>query len=210
MLRRAKKLQSIFNEFCLQYNQDHFLLSQEEWRQIEYLLWITQPFFKFTTLLSKTKEVSIHLVFSIYNKLFSHLEKSINALKRKKVAWKQLMLASLEAAKTKLSHYYSMTDKIDNNLYAIGTILSPQQKLQFFEGKDWEDPDNDWRAIYRKSLEDYFDIYKQRLSDSQSISKAQLSAITISELEMECVLEESQDLTSGEYDELKQYLESGK
>lgn len=154
MLRRAKRLQSTFDEFCSQYDQDHFALNQEEWRQIEYLLWITQPFFKFITLLSKTKDVSIHLIFSIYNKLFAHLEKSKSALKRKKVAWKQLMLSSLEAAEKKLSHYYNQTDEIDNNLYAIGTILSPQHKLKFFEGKDWEDPVNDWRTIYRTSLEE--------------------------------------------------------
>lgn len=34
--------------------------------------------------------------------------------------------------------------------------------------------------------------------------------MTISELEMECVAEESQPLVSGEYDELKEYLDSGK
>lgn len=210
MLRRAKRLQSTFDEFCSQYDQDHFALSQEEWRQIDYLLWITLPFFKFTTLLSKTKDVSIHLIFSIYNKLFTHLETSKSALKRKKVAWKQLMLASLEAAEKKLSHYYGMTDTIDNNLYAIGTSLSPQQKLQFFEGKDWDDPDNDWRAIYRASLEDYFQTYKQRHSDAQSTSKVQASAVIVSELEAECGVEESQPLQSGEHDELKEYLDSGK
>lgn len=52
------------------------MLDPEEWRQIEYLLWITQPFFKFTTALSKTKDVTIHSVFGIYNKLFEHLETS--------------------------------------------------------------------------------------------------------------------------------------
>ena len=210
MLRRAKRLHSTFDEFCSQYDQDHFALSQEEWRQIEYLLCITQPFFKFTTLLSKTKDISIHLIFSIYNKLFTHLEKSKSALKRKKAPWKQLMLASLEAAEKKLSQYYSMTDTIDNNLYAIGTILSPQQKLQFFEGKDWDDPDNNWRAIYRVSLEDYFQSYKRRHLDAQSTSKARSSAVAISELEMECGVEDSQPLASGEYDELKEYLDSGK
>ncbi|CAP94930.1 hypothetical protein N7489_004599 [Penicillium chrysogenum] len=189
MLRRAKRLQSTFDEFCTQYDQDDFALNQEEWRQIEYLLWITQPFFKFTTLLSKTKDVSIHLIFSIYNKLFAHLEKSKSALKRKKVAWKQLMLSSLEAAEKKLSHYYNQTDDINNNLYAIGTILSPQHKLQFFEGKDWEDPVHDWHA--------------------QSASKTQSPMVAISELEMECQQETSQHLLSGQYDELKEYLESG-
>ncbi|KAK9847191.1 hypothetical protein MYU51_020359 [Penicillium brevicompactum] len=189
MLRRAKRLQSTFDEFCSQYDQDHFALNQEEWRQIEYL-WITQPFFKFTTLLSKTKDAK-------------------NALKRKKVAWKQLMLSSLEAAEKKLSHYYSQTDKIDNNLYAIGTILSPKHKLQFFEGKDWEDPVNDWCTIYRASLENYFESYKQSNLDAQSASNPQSSMVAISELEMECQQETSQPLSSGQYDELKEYLESG-
>lgn len=210
MLRRAKRLQSTFDEFCSQYDQDHFPLNQEEWRQIEYLLWITQPFFKFTTLLSKTKDVSIHLIFSIYNKLFAHLEKSKSALKRKKVAWKQLILSSLEAAEKKLSHYYNQTDEINNNLYAIGTILSPQHKLQFFEGKDWEDPVHDWRTIYRTSLEKYFESYKRSHLDAQSASKTQSPMVAISELEMECQQETSQPLLSGQYDELKEYLESGK
>ncbi|EED11526.1 hypothetical protein TSTA_008220, partial [Talaromyces stipitatus ATCC 10500] len=40
-----------------------------------------------------------------------------------------VMLASLEAAKDKLSIYYKDTDNIDGYLYAIGTILSPQDKL---------------------------------------------------------------------------------
>lgn len=55
------------------------MLDQEEWRQIGYLLWITQPF-KFTTSLSKTKDITIHIVFEIYNNLFDHLEKSIHQL----------------------------------------------------------------------------------------------------------------------------------
>jgi hypothetical protein len=211
MLRRAKRLQSVFDEFCSQYDQDHFMLSAEEWRQIDYLLYITQPFFKFTTLLSKTKDVSIHLVFSIYNKLFNHLEKAKSALRRKKVVWKQLMFLSLEAAEKKLSHYYSMTDEIDNDLYAIGTILSPQQKLDFFKDKDWDDPDIDYCIKYRKSLEDYFQAYKQHYSETQSSSRVQLSADTgISELEMECGAEDSYPSFTGEYDEIKEYLNSGK
>ncbi|KAJ5742625.1 uncharacterized protein N7511_011357 [Penicillium nucicola] len=85
MLRRAKRLQSTFDEFCEHYGQEQFALRAEEWRQVEYLLWITQPFFKFTSLLSQTKDVTIHLVLSIYNRLFDHLEKSIRQLQRKKV-----------------------------------------------------------------------------------------------------------------------------
>jgi hypothetical protein len=209
MLRRAKRLQLVFEEFCSQYDQPHFALSQEEWRQIEYLLWITQPFFKFTTLLSKTKDVTIHLVFSIYNKLFTHLEKLKWQLKRKKVPWKQIMLTALEAAESKLSQYYGMTDKMYGNLYAIGTIISPQQKLQFFSTKEWEDPEIDWRERYRHSFLECFQGYKQRLSSTQS-PIAQSSAIIRSELDMICVPEESQQSASSQDDELKRYLDSSK
>lgn len=92
MLRRAKRLQSTFDEFCAQYDQSNFALSREEWRQIEYLLCITEPFFKFTTALSKTRDVTIYRVFYIYNRLYDHIDKSIRQLQRKNVPWKKVML----------------------------------------------------------------------------------------------------------------------
>ncbi|KAF4213877.1 hypothetical protein CNMCM6805_003710 [Aspergillus fumigatiaffinis] len=192
MLQRAKRLQSTYNAFCSesQYALPHLTLDHEEWRHIEYLLCITQPLFRFTTLLSQTRDVSIHLVFSIYNKLFDHLEKSMDALRRKRVLWKQLVLKALEAAKSKLSHCYAMTDDIPCDLYAI-------------------DPDQDWLTRYRKSLEDYLEPYKKDLSDIQSRSKADKCAITLSELEVSCMPEDSQPSLSDQRDELAQYLESG-
>ncbi|KAF7174372.1 hypothetical protein CNMCM6106_008623 [Aspergillus hiratsukae] len=144
MLRRAKRLQPIFGQFCSQNGHDHLMLDQEEWRQIEYLLWITQPFFKFTTALSQTKDVTFHVIFSIYNKLFDHLEASI--------------------PKEKLSVYYGETDKVHGDLFAIGTILAPQNKLQFFNNKDWGP---ELRDQYRKSFGTYAGLYKERLSATQ-------------------------------------------
>ena len=138
MLQRAKWLQSTFDEYCSQYGHPDLKLDKDEWRQIDYLLSITQPFFKFMTSLSKTTEVTIHSVFAIYNTLFTHLEKSRAQLARKKVGWKRVMLSALKAAEIKLSEYYRKTDEIDSDLYAIGTILAPQNKLEFFSTKDWE------------------------------------------------------------------------
>ncbi|EED11525.1 hypothetical protein TSTA_008210, partial [Talaromyces stipitatus ATCC 10500] len=42
------------------------------------------PFHRFTTLLSKSKDVIIYWVFKVYNKLFDHLEKSIRQLRQKR------------------------------------------------------------------------------------------------------------------------------
>jgi hypothetical protein len=205
MLQRAKRLQSVFNEFPSHGNCPELKLNQEEWRQIEYLLCLTQPFFKFTSALSKTKDVTVHSIFSIYNKLFDHLDKSIYQLRPKKVPWKQLMLSALKAARQKLRDYYAKTDDIPNDLYAIGTMVGPSNKLQFFQTKDW----NDHRDGYRKSFENYLEPYKQRLSDTQSPLKAQSSVEQTSELDMLLAPEKSRQSNLSEDDELIRYLGSG-
>jgi hypothetical protein len=72
MLGRARKLQSIIDQNCITHHYVQFKLDQEEWRQIEYLLLITKPFFDDTTIHSKTNDVIVHSIFSIYNGLFNH------------------------------------------------------------------------------------------------------------------------------------------
>lgn len=47
------------------------------------------------------------------------------------------MLSFLKAAKGKLSKYYGMTDDVECDLYAIGTILDPTNKMEFFSTSDW-------------------------------------------------------------------------
>jgi hypothetical protein len=207
MLRRARRLRDIFDPFCSDYDRQDLALSQDEWRQIEYLLWITEPFFKFTTALSKTKDVTVHLIFGVYNKLFDHLEKSTRQLQRKKVPWKKVMLTALGAAQHKLSSYYSQTDHMRGNLFATGTILAPQHKLQFFKGKDWG---TSFRQQYRQSLERYLEPYKERIS-ADRLSPHRSSSITQSlDAHLEMMLEPSKPSTEKQNDELQRYLESGK
>ncbi|KAJ5249580.1 hypothetical protein N7524_011896 [Penicillium chrysogenum] len=203
MLRQAKRLQSSFNRFCSEYRLTDLMLYREGWRQIGYLLWITQPFFKFTTALSKTKDVTIHLVFKIYNNLFEHLDGSIAQLQRKKVPWKQNMLTAPKAARQKLRDYYAKTEDMHGHLYAIGSILAPDTKLQFFSGPKWE---NNWRGIYRQSIGEYFEPYKQSLAETQESAQAQSSNMVNSEIDI--LPNGPSHRPPGQRDELKQYLES--
>jgi hypothetical protein len=208
MLRRAKRLHDTFDKYCKDYTQTHFALSIEGWRQIDYLLCILQPFFTLTTLVCRTKDSSIHLVFRIYNKLFDHLERSIRQLRRKKVHWKQLMLSSLEAAKEKLKKYYGEIDNIEGNLYAIGTILAPSSKMEFFSISDWDlDPEigKDYRKEYRESLQSLFERYSQRVPSDMIQSDSQL-LITESELEKALDGDSSPRSIAPQYDELTKYL----
>ncbi|KAG0157773.1 hypothetical protein PDIDSM_4958 [Penicillium digitatum] len=118
--------------FCTEYDCEEMLLSEQEWRQIDYLLCITEPFFDYTTQLSKTRDVTAHYVFKIYNKLFDHLERSQAQLRRKRVPWKKQMLEALEAGRSKLDEYYSQADDLRGNIYAISTMLAPVNKFKFF------------------------------------------------------------------------------
>lgn len=61
MLRRAKRLRRFFIPFCTELDRLDLALDDEEWRQIDYLLWITEPFFVFTNELSRPK-TALHIM----------------------------------------------------------------------------------------------------------------------------------------------------
>jgi hypothetical protein len=73
MLRRARRLRSFIVTFCDHYDYPEFALNDNQWRQVDYLLCLTKPFFDYTLALSKTRDVTSHLVFQIYNLLFEHI-----------------------------------------------------------------------------------------------------------------------------------------
>lgn len=60
MLERARWLRSTLDMYCLADKLDKMKLNAEEWRQIDYLLCLTKPFFEYTTSFSRTKDVTIH------------------------------------------------------------------------------------------------------------------------------------------------------
>ena len=212
MLRRAKRLRSSLDMFCVVNGHHELMLDKEQWRQIDYLLCLTQPFFEFTTALSHTKDATIHGVFSIYNQLFSHLELSIAQLRYKKAPWKQSMRTALYAAKEKLSSYYARTTDTHGDYYAIGTILAPQYKLDFFTKGEWAGEDGKWEKLYHQRLKEQLEPYKQRLSTKQSVPTALSSSQGASKfqllLERQQAPKSSTPLTRD--DKLSQYFKAGK
>lgn len=213
MLNRAKKLQSVFDEYCTTHQYLQFKLNQEEWRQIEYLLLITKPFFEYTNILSKTKDITVHSIFSIYNGLFNHLEASEKQLQSKAVPWKKRMLKALQAARRKLSMYYTATDKeAYGDIYAIATILSPSKKLRYFTTKDWQG-EVDYAKQYREVLEKEFTRYQQQLIDTTEPATVEVSLCPtngFSEIDM---INDSQPALQTEADqeddEITRYLAKG-
>lgn len=207
MLRRAKRLRSFFPPFLAELDRFDLVLDDEEWRQIDYLLLVTELFFDFTLELSKTKNVTAHYVFKIYNKLFEHLEQSIAQLRRKRIFWKKQMLKALENARTKLDNYYSETDYVPGHIYAINTMLSSRNKFQFFMTEDW---DNEWRETYRKAIKERLVPYQERIAIEESSLGSTPSVRTASRgSKLDRMLSGSKDQLTTPKDELTQYLDSG-
>jgi hypothetical protein len=167
MLRRVKRLRVYIMKFCDQFNCEDLALDDDQWRQIDYLLCLTKPFFDYTLALSKTRDVTSHLVFQIYNLLFEHLERSKMQLQRKRVVWKKQMLTSLEASHSKLSEYYEQTDHMRGHIYAVCTMLSPDSRFQFFLSDDWADA-KELRDQYRVAFQDALTPIQERLTSAHA------------------------------------------
>jgi len=217
MLDCARKLQWVFDQYCTIHQYVQFKLDQEEWCQVDYLLLITKPFFDLTNVLSKTQDVTVHHVFSIYNKLFSHLDAAEKKLKCKAVPWKKRMLQALQAAKEKLSKYYHATDKESYGIvYAIATILCPSKKLHYFDSKDWQGEDEDGNCVdfmktYWDVLQKEFNQYQQQVVPQAAPVNIQTSQDPI-ENELELMMDSQTSLQAEvdqPEDEITQYLTKG-
>lgn len=216
MLQRANRLSGSYQRYCAEHQRPEFRLSKSEWRQIEYLLHITKPFYKWTVGLSKIKATTIHDVFRVYNRLFTHFEQAQARLRRKKVPWKKAMLKALEAGSKKLSVYYKATEQAHGSLYAIGTILAPQHKLEFFKGPEWagevDGMDSSWYDVYEASLHKHLEEYSKHQPEKQVLLRAKSSSHSTDA--MMSLFEEDQpeplpQPKTGWQEELKGYLNTG-
>lgn len=215
MLTRARKLQSCFDEYCTTNQYTQFKLNDEEWRQVEYLLLITKPFFDFTNILSKTRDCTVHHIFSIYNRLFTHLEEAEKKLRYKRVHWKKSMLRALQLAQKKLSKYYSGTDdSAYGTTCALATILYPSKKLRYFDNEDWRGGDIDFMKQYQDAFRNEFITYqKQAQREAHPTDTSEkIDDIEDEELAMLCDSQQTTlptDEFDGRQDEVTRYLSKG-
>jgi len=73
------------------------------------------------------------------------------------------MLFALEAAKQKLSHYYSKTYHERGDIYSSAAILSPEFKLAIFDTASWE---KEWKSTYRRR---FTNLFYTHYADSESL-----------------------------------------
>jgi hypothetical protein len=99
------------------------------------------------------------------------------------------------------------TGKAHGDLYAIATIMTPQNKLDYFFRKDWKGPD---REQYRECLEKYLEPYRQRHLHPQPASHGVSSIEQFSIVDRMGNRLKTQVPEINREDELTQYLGSSK
>jgi hypothetical protein len=146
MMMRARKVKDGLLKYIQRHPEDKIpMLTQEEWRHLDYLIKLLHPFAVFTEAMSRIeKGPTVHLVFALYNALFEHLEENEKKFTRKRVLWKRTMLDAVRAGYKKLKRYYAKTTKNVGSIYATATILSPKHKLDYFDTTEWRDDSTDW------------------------------------------------------------------
>jgi hypothetical protein len=171
MLHRAQRLRAAINRFVQTWLKDDisaFALSPLEWKQLQYLIELTYPFYSFTVDLSEEEGPSVHRVFDIYNSLFDHLDDSIARLSRKRTPWKTQVCEALEQAAAKLREYYNKTYRTEGYVYAIAALLDPAKKLDAFSAESWKNDGTDWADKYERVLRKLFEHYQERYPDIQA------------------------------------------
>ena len=66
MLRRARRLRNIIDNYYRTHEYSQLNISDIEWGQIDYLVHLTKLFLQFAIALIKTKDVIIHNVLLVY------------------------------------------------------------------------------------------------------------------------------------------------
>jgi len=110
--------------------------------------------------MSKTRGVTIHHVFQVYQDIFDHLEMQISKLERKRMQWKVDIREGLLKAKLKAAAYYGKTESPRGLLFGIGTCLNPYSKLNLF--REWDldaSGETEYERSYKKEFIAYYDLH---------------------------------------------------
>lgn len=206
MLRRARRLRNTIDKYCRGHEYSQFKITDIEWRQIDYLVHLTRPFFKFTMALMKTKDVTIHSVFLVYRKFLEHIERSNRKLRKKTTPWKKDMYGAMLMAKQKLRDYYEKTYRDHGFLYGTAALLAPQYKLCAFDDTEYSQCIGETSKRYCEYQRSSFARYQQR-NPEMLFRAVQRPSLQASELER--LLEPSHAVETSEgvgYDEVDRYL----
>jgi len=139
LLERAYRLWEFTSEWLQNPKYTDYqplLTTQDEWTIVRYVMEVLRPFRYWTLWMSKMDTVTLHLVITVYNDMFDHMDGVMRALAKLKTPLKENLFFAVKLAQQKLSKYYAEVTPMRGMLLISAHILNPFQKLRSF--RKWE------------------------------------------------------------------------
>jgi len=95
----------LMNSKCSEYQP--LFTTQEEWNIDKYVIEVLRPFRYWTIRMSKRHVVTLHLIVTVSNDMFDHMDGVMRALANKKTQWKETSYFAVTFARPKLSKYHA-------------------------------------------------------------------------------------------------------
>ncbi|KAH7870481.1 uncharacterized protein C8R40DRAFT_639107 [Lentinula edodes] len=130
------------------------LIDKKEWKLLEDLADILEPFTHVTLIMSRTSQPTIPFVLPAYHQLDTHLE-----AKSTETSLPKILTNAASVGLEKLRKYKRLAD--GNRFYVLGTVLHPGMRSKWFETlgtTSWEREDHRDKAetMFRHVALDYF------------------------------------------------------
>lgn len=177
MIARMYRLKMYQKPWLAKFPELNYLcVTNDEWRAMEYVLSVMEPFKYWTLVLSQRHSPSIHQIVAIYDNVFNHFDAMLAALHVKSLPWKKEIHRAVGAAKFKLSLYYAKVVPKTQLLLLLAVMLDPFQKCSLFHQWDldheadktpiWQTEDDSsgagpppggYKLSYQQTFLDYFE-----------------------------------------------------
>ena len=196
MCERAIYLRKGIDLYTKEQDLDDLCLSRSEWKQIEILLDILEPFKRCSDRMEAMNRPGIEKVFWIYEKLFNDVDRIAQHLNNETGEEKRCLdalIPAYDAMHSKLSKYYSGTEKPD--VYRDAMILDPHLKLHLTTNMDWSGcqvgeycGDGYSRACWQRFIAQYQESEIQPEPNSSCPRKCPLMAVITDDDDFEQML----------------------
>ena len=184
MLDRALSLKLYIRHWVQQYPAYRgLLLTEDEWRLVEDVLIILQPFRFYTLWISSSKSVTIHRSLEVYSSIILRLKGQLDELKHARLDWKVELRNAVSKALEYATRLWDNLDSVhispenrplypdsnrcmpvrEDTILDVAAVLDPFTKMENFRG--WDNADEDdgynmpeisWLESYRQRFIDYW------------------------------------------------------
>jgi hypothetical protein len=159
MVKTAWELKKTIRRWLIAYGQERFgnlSIQDSEWKKIEDILRILEPFAILTSLIGTTLQVSVHSVFRSFNWLFDRIGDITGELEAKKGEATIELLEALNVAKKRLQIYYGKNSGIYGRFFNLATILDPSIRLELYNDPSWADSKKEYEEEFRDHFQAYY------------------------------------------------------